>query len=49
MRIALLSGEYPPQPGGVGDYTRHLGQALLARGHEVFVFTILDFRFLILD
>jgi glycosyltransferase involved in cell wall biosynthesis len=49
MRIALLSGEYPPQPGGVGDYTRRLGEALLARGHDVFVFTIADCRFQILD
>ncbi len=49
MRIALLSGEYPPQPGGVGDYTRRLGEALLARGHDVFVFTISDSRFQVLD
>ncbi len=32
MRIALLSGEYPPQPGGIGDYTRRLSESLLARG-----------------
>jgi glycosyltransferase involved in cell wall biosynthesis len=49
MRIALLSAEYPPMPGGVGDYTRRLGQALVARGHHILVFTILDFRFQILD
>jgi polysaccharide biosynthesis protein PslF len=49
MRIALLSAEYPPQPGGVGDYTRRLGEALVARGHHTFVFTIVDFRFQILD
>ena len=49
MRIALLTGEYPPQPGGVGDYTRRLGQALVARGHAVFVFTIYDLRFTIYD
>jgi glycosyltransferase involved in cell wall biosynthesis len=49
MRIALLSAEYPPQPGGVGDYTRRLGQALAVRGHDVLVFTIVDFRFQILD
>ncbi len=36
-------------PGGVGDYTLRLGQALLARGHHVLVFTIVDFRFQILD
>jgi glycosyltransferase involved in cell wall biosynthesis len=49
LRIALLSGEYPPLPGGVGDYTRRLGQALLARGHDVFVLTIADDRFQIID
>ncbi|MFN8377070.1 MAG: glycosyltransferase family 4 protein [Anaerolineae bacterium] len=37
MRIGLISGEYPPQHGGVGDYTRRLGQALAEAGHEVFV------------
>ena len=40
MRIALLSGEYPPQPGGIGDYTRALAGALLARGHHCAVLTI---------
>ena len=49
MRIALLTGEYPPQPGGIGDYTAELGAALLARGHDVLVFTIADGRFQIVD
>lgn len=40
MRIALLSGEYPPQPGGIGDYTRALGVALAALGHGSVVLTI---------
>ncbi len=44
LRIALLSGEYPPQPGGVGDYTRHLGSALGSEGHQVAVLTIRDGR-----
>lgn len=39
MRIALLSAEYPPQCGGVGDYTRCLGRALVTRGHTVGVIT----------
>ncbi|MCX7790128.1 MAG: glycosyltransferase family 4 protein [Chloroflexaceae bacterium] len=44
MRIALLSGEYPPQPGGVGDYTRRLAEALSQRGLTVTVLTIQDRR-----
>jgi glycosyltransferase involved in cell wall biosynthesis len=52
--VALLSAEYPPAPGGVGDYTRRLASALVARGHQVSIFTILDSplqgtRFWILD
>ncbi len=39
MRLALLSAEYPPMPGGVGDYTRRLGEALLQIGHEVTIIT----------
>ncbi|MBK9710592.1 MAG: glycosyltransferase family 4 protein [Kouleothrix sp.] len=49
MRVALLTGEYPPQPGGVGDYTRHLAEALVARGHGVLVYTIVDCRLQIVD
>lgn len=40
MRIALISGEYPPLQGGVGDYTRCLAQALTDLGHEVHVLTL---------
>ncbi len=39
MRLALITGEYPPLPGGVGDYTRELARALQARGHVVAVWT----------
>lgn len=39
MRIALLSGAFPPQFDGIGDHTGHLSQALADQGHEVFVFT----------
>ncbi|HXF70690.1 MAG TPA: glycosyltransferase [Thermoflexus sp.] len=39
MRLALITGEYPPLPGGVGDYTRELARALQARGHIVAVWT----------
>lgn len=39
MHVALLSGEYPPQVGGVGDYTDQLAQALAAQGVRVSVIT----------
>lgn len=34
MRIGLIAGEYPPQQGGLGDFTRQLALALAAAGHE---------------
>jgi glycosyltransferase involved in cell wall biosynthesis len=39
VRIALISGEFPPMQGGVGDFTNELGQALATLGHEVHVIT----------
>ena len=39
MKVCLISGEYPPMQGGVGDYTRELACALLALGVEVHVIT----------
>jgi len=39
MRTCLVSGEYPPMQGGVGDYTRELGRALVQMGHAVDVIT----------
>ncbi len=39
MRIAFLSAEYLPQPGGVGDYTRRLALALAEHGHTPWVIT----------
>jgi hypothetical protein len=35
----LLSGEYPPDCGGVGDYTASLAASLTAAGDEVHVWT----------
>jgi glycosyltransferase involved in cell wall biosynthesis len=35
----LITGEYPPDIGGVGDYTRQVGEALSRRGDEVHVWT----------
>jgi glycosyltransferase involved in cell wall biosynthesis len=31
LRVVLFTGSYPPQPCGVGDYTRHLLEHLSAR------------------
>lgn len=39
MRVCLVTGEYPPQQGGVGDYTRELARALCRRGCEALVLT----------
>jgi polysaccharide biosynthesis protein PslF len=35
VRIVLVSGEYPPMQGGVGDYTREMARAFAAEGHTV--------------
>jgi glycosyltransferase involved in cell wall biosynthesis len=39
MRIGLITGEYPPDQGGVGDFTCALGKALAALGHNVHAIT----------
>jgi glycosyltransferase involved in cell wall biosynthesis len=39
MRVFLVSGEYPPLQGGVGDFTHELGKALQALGVDVEVVT----------
>jgi glycosyltransferase involved in cell wall biosynthesis len=39
MRIGLVTAEYPPDQGGVGDFTTQLGRALATLGHEVHVLT----------
>jgi glycosyltransferase involved in cell wall biosynthesis len=39
MRVCLISGEYPPMQGGVGDYTHELAKALAALGVEVAIIT----------
>ncbi|MGC8959870.1 MAG: glycosyltransferase [Chloroflexia bacterium] len=39
MRVVLLSAEYPPMEGGVGDYTRRLALALRGEGLEVVILT----------
>jgi len=37
MHILLITGEYPPMQGGVGDYTRELARAFVALGHQTSV------------
>jgi glycosyltransferase involved in cell wall biosynthesis len=39
MRLALLSGAFPPQFDGIGDHSWWLSQAFADRGHQVTVFT----------
>ena len=42
LRVGLVTGEFPPMPGGVGDYTRELAQALT--GHDLQIHVITDVR-----
>jgi len=37
LRVLLVSGEYPPMEGGVADFTRILGEEMVAQGAEVHV------------
>ncbi len=39
MRIGIVSGEYPPMQGGVGDFSRELSNGLAAQGHRVHILT----------
>ena len=39
MRVLLVTGEFPPMQGGVGDYTREVGLALAEQGCQVQVLT----------
>jgi glycosyltransferase involved in cell wall biosynthesis len=39
MRIGMISGEYPPDQGGVGDFTSQLAHALSDLGSRVHVIT----------
>src|SRR5690242_13595431 len=39
LKVALITAEYPPQQGGVGDYTACLAAALTRRGCTVDVWT----------
>ena len=37
MKIGLISGEFPPMPGGVGDFSRSLAERIGVQGHEVHI------------
>lgn len=39
MKVCLLSGEFPPMQGGVGDFSREVGLALSGLGATVYVIT----------
>jgi glycosyltransferase involved in cell wall biosynthesis len=39
MKVCLITGEFPPIQGGVGDFTNELGKALADKGVEVSVIT----------
>lgn len=39
MRIGIVTGEYPPMEGGVGDFTRKLAIALREKDHNVHILT----------
>ncbi len=39
MNVCLVTGEYPPMQGGVGDFTRELARALAGLGAKVSVIT----------
>jgi glycosyltransferase involved in cell wall biosynthesis len=39
MKICLISGEFPPMQGGVGDYTHEMARAYSDLGHQVIVIT----------
>ena len=43
-RWYVLTGEYPPTPGGVSDYTRQVAEALAARGENITVCAPTDSR-----
>lgn len=37
MKIGLITGEFAPMPGGVGDFSRLLAQQMAAQGHRVHI------------
>ncbi|MCJ7738887.1 MAG: glycosyltransferase family 4 protein [Anaerolineae bacterium] len=39
LQVGLVTGEYPPDQGGVGDFTREVARALVLQGNRVHVIT----------
>lgn len=39
MRVAFITGEYPPMQGGVGAFTREVARSMASLGHQVLVVT----------
>lgn len=37
MKIGLITGEFPPMPGGVGDFTKSLAEHIRDCGHQVHI------------
>lgn len=37
MKIGLITGEFPPMPGGVGDFTRRLAEEIRQQGQEIHI------------
>ena len=37
MKIGLITGEFPPMPGGVGDFTKSLAERIRDCGHQVHI------------
>lgn len=39
VRIIFITGKYPPQECGIGDYTQRLAQKLSRSGYQIFILT----------
>ncbi|MCI0712021.1 MAG: glycosyltransferase family 4 protein, partial [Chloroflexi bacterium] len=44
MRIGIITGEFPPMQGGVGDYSLELACEMAKSGHKLFVLTNMQAR-----
>ena len=42
MKIGIITGEFPPMQGGVGDFSRELSRALAVLGHDIHILTSCD-------